>query len=76
MKHKNKVGVVCTTMQEVKDVIQTMYPSDQSPIEDYITNDFLPVVLFDNGSGSWNFYRYKSAVPYKTWNAKYKQVYE
>ncbi len=76
MKKKNKVGVICTTMEEVMEVIKVMYPDDHSKVDKYISTAFLPVVVFESGSGSWNFFCYKPAITFKKWNTKYRQAYE
>ena len=75
MKHKNKVGVVCNSMEEVREVVLTMYPDSKSDIAKFIKDEFFPIVIFDN-YGTWNFCTYKPAITFKKWNTKYRQAYE
>ena len=75
MKEKKRVGVVCNSMEEVREVVLTMYPDDKSDIKKFIKDEFFPIVVFDN-YGTWNFCTYKPAVTFNKWVSKFKQVYE
>ena len=75
MKEKKKVGVVCNSMEEVREVVLTMYPDSKSDIAKFIKDEFFPIVIFDN-YGTWNFCTYKSSVTFNRWVSKFKKAYE